>query len=61
MVARKNYRIGGFSIGVLDIPHKRINVTQTPLFVIVKMKNQEITYVTDNLIKLNEYIINEIK
>ncbi|WP_019636525.1 hypothetical protein [Paenibacillus fonticola] len=56
-----NNRISGYSIGVLDVPDKRINVTQTPLYVIVNIKNRDIMFATDHLNKLNEYIINEIK
>ena len=52
--------IGGYTFGVVDIPDKRINVSQTQLYVLVKRRSQEIMYVTDTLKKLNEYIMNEL-
>ncbi|WP_193726761.1 hypothetical protein [Paenibacillus guangzhouensis] len=58
-----NNRITGYSFGVpgIGIPDKRINVLNTPLYVLIKQKNQEIEYVTDNVKKLNEYLKKEIK
>ncbi|GGG64810.1 hypothetical protein [Paenibacillus radicis (ex Gao et al. 2016)] len=55
------HRISGYSIGVMDMPDKRIHVVETPLYVLMKIKNREIMFVTDRLNKLNEYVINEIK
>jgi len=53
-----NNRISRYSFGVpgIGIPDKRINVLSTPLYVLIKQKNQEIEYVTDNVKKLNEYL-----
>ncbi|MEQ7054156.1 hypothetical protein ABN764_26340 [Paenibacillaceae sp. P-4] len=58
-----NKRISGYSFGVpgIGILDKRINVLSTPLYVLIKQKNQEIEYVTDNVKKLNEYLKEEIK
>jgi hypothetical protein len=58
-----NSRISGYSFGVpgIGIPDKRINVSSTPFYVLVKQKNQEIEYVTDNVKKLNEYLKNELR
>ncbi|MHA6484134.1 hypothetical protein ACX1C1_19765 [Paenibacillus sp. strain BS8-2] len=53
--------ISFISYGVLDHPDKRINVSQTPLYVIVKKKNQEIIYVTNKLNDLNDYILNQLQ
>lgn len=56
-------RISGYSFGVpgLGIPDKRINIINTPLYVLIKQKDQEIKYVTDDIKNLNEYLKNEIR
>jgi len=54
-----NDRVNVFSFGVLNTTDKRIQVSQTPLYILVKQRNQEIMFVTDNLKKLKDFIINE--
>ncbi|RKP55573.1 hypothetical protein D7Z26_10345 [Cohnella endophytica] len=58
-----NHRISGRSSGIpgLGIPDIRIKVLQTPLYVLIKQKNQKIEFVTDQISELNDYLLNEIK
>ena len=50
-----------YGVPELGIPDKRIQISNTPLYVLVKQKNQEILFITDNIKKLNEYIKNKIR
>ncbi|MBW5446532.1 hypothetical protein GE107_10725 [Cohnella sp. CFH 77786] len=56
-----NHKINGYAFGVpgLGIPDKRINLLTTPLYVLIKQKNQEIIFVTDDIKGLNDYLMNE--
>lgn len=45
-----------YSFGFLDVPDKRIIVTSTPLYVLMKQKNHEIEFITDKIEKLNAYL-----
>ncbi|WP_018759009.1 hypothetical protein [Paenibacillus terrigena] len=58
-----NNKISGYSFGFpgIGFPDKRIDVLSTPFYVLIKQKNQEIEYVTDNVKKLNEYLKKQIK
>jgi len=57
-----NHRISSYTNGVpgAGFPDERIRVLNTPLYVLIKQKNQNIEFVTDDIKKLNEYIKNEI-
>jgi hypothetical protein len=52
-------RISGYSIGGGDAPDERIYVLQAPLFVLLKLKNREIVFVTDNINKLSDFVNDE--
>ncbi|WP_442600710.1 hypothetical protein [Paenibacillus sp. KN14-4R] len=57
-----NHRISVFTTGVpgAGFPDEGIKVLNTPLYVLMKQKNQDIEFMTDDIKKLNEYIKNEI-
>ncbi len=51
-----HHRIKIQSTGTAGIPDSRIEVSHTPLYVLIKTKSENIEFVTDRITKLNDFL-----